>query len=559
MVFSVKNSNKRTFRLLFTCVGRRVELMQAFRAAADRLSLGLTLYGTDTSETAPALYFCDRRQAVCRIDDPSYIPQLLSICRREHIDALIPTIDTDLLILSLNKKSFESLGVKVFISESDKISLCRDKRLTARYLLGCGLKTPETYDDYRNYRHDFPCFIKPMDGSSSIGAFKVHGRRELEQYAAQIPDYIVQSFISGTEYTVDILCDYLGNPIYVTPRERLAVRSGEVLKTRICQDARITDACLGLIADFKPCGPLTVQLIRETRTGDDYFIEINPRFGGGAPLSVKAGADSCEAILKILCGEAPAYQSAAARNGAIYSRFDQSICVGGGLPCPVRAVVFDLDDTLYPEKEYVRSGFKAVAALLPRSDGIENKLWRAFEAGFPAIDTVLRAEGLADEEIRAACITAYRNNTPDIRLYDGIRQLLSDLRRGGIRLGIITDGRPEGQRAKIVALGLDTLVDEIIVTDELGGTQFRKPCDIAFRILKGRLRTEYAEMLYVGDNAEKDFTAPEKLGMQCLYFRHGTGLYASAGKGGADAEVSTVADMRRHLGPLIQNGGKDSL
>ena len=82
-----------------------------------------------------------------------------------------------------------------------------------------------------------------------------------------------------------------------------------------------------IIEAFKPCGPITVQLIRDDKTGEDYYIEINPRYGGGAPLSIKAGADSSDILLKLLHGEKIGYISGAAEDGATYSRFDQSIRV----------------------------------------------------------------------------------------------------------------------------------------------------------------------------------------------------------------------------------------
>ena len=86
-----------------------------------------------------------------------------------------------------------------------------------------------------------------------------------------------------------------------------------------------------LIADYKPCGQITVQLIQDENSGDNYYIEINPRFGGGAPLSIKAGADSAKAVIRMLRGDALAYEEKAARDRAVYSRFDQSICVYEGI------------------------------------------------------------------------------------------------------------------------------------------------------------------------------------------------------------------------------------
>lgn len=118
--------------------------------------------------------------------------------------------------------------------------------------------------------------------------------------------------------------------MYITPRERMAVRAGEVLKTRIVQNEVMIAEMQTLIADYKPCGPITVQLIQDEKTGDNYYIEINPRFGGGAPLSIKAGADSAEAVLKMLNGEQLMYQEKTAKDGAVYSRFDQSVCVSEG-------------------------------------------------------------------------------------------------------------------------------------------------------------------------------------------------------------------------------------
>ena len=318
-------------KILFTSVGRRVELMQAFKQAAEDLKVDLTIVGADITSSAPALYFCDETRIVCRIKDVNYIPQLLEICKEDKIDCLIPTIDTDLLLLAENKAKFEAIGTKVLISAVDKVQLCRDKRFTADYFISLGLKSPQPVDDVEKYNMGYPAFIKPKDGSSSVDAYKVTNEEDLRTYAGKIADYIIQPFISGREFTIDIFCDYEGNPVYITPRERLAVRAGEVLKTQICQDDVMISEMQTLIKDYKPCGQITVQLIQDEVTGENYYIEINPRFGGGAPLSIKAGADSAKAVIRMLQGETLAYEEKAARDKAIYSRFDQSICVDEGM------------------------------------------------------------------------------------------------------------------------------------------------------------------------------------------------------------------------------------
>ena len=513
------------YHILFTGVGRRVELIQAFRQAALHLNVNLKLYGADMAGTAPALAFCDYTRKVCGMRDENYIPQLLNSCKSDCIDLLIPTIDTDLLVLSQNAAKFEKIGTKVLISKPDKIAICRDKNYTVDFFESCGLKAPRTVNDYHLYHGPYPCFIKPKDGSSSINAFKVENESELKVYAEQVGDYIVQPFIEGTEYTVDIFCDYEGNPIYITPRIRVAVRAGEVLKTEIAMDETIIEECRNLVAGFQPCGSITVQLIRQDRTGDDYYIEINPRVGGGAPLSMKAGARSAEAILKLLSGKKVGY-SDVIDDGAVYSRFDQSVCIAEGKrKQPIFGVIFDLDDTLYSEKQYVRSGYKAVAKLLG-DEFLADRLWLYFDNGKPAIDELLNELGCIER--KEECLEAYREQIPEITLYDGVVDLILELKSKGIKVGIITDGRVSGQKKKIQALGLDKLIDDIIITDELGGTQFRKPCDIAFRIMQRRWRIPFEQMMYVGDNAGKDFQAPRQLGMRSLHFKNENGIYSGS-------------------------------
>lgn len=528
-------------RILFTGTGRRVELLQAFKNAALCLNVKMKIYGADMAGTAPALAYCDYSRKICAMKDDDYIPQLLEICSKDKIDLVIPTIDTDLLVLSQNTDKFKEIGTRVLISSPKMIALCRDKNYTSDFFESCGLKAPRPINDYRLYKGEYPCFIKPKDGSSSIDAYRVNTEDELVMYAEKIGDYIIQPFIEGKEYTVDIFCDFDGEPIYITPRERIAVRSGEVLKTRIELDKIIIEESKRLIQSFKPCGPMTVQLIRQNTTGDDYYIEINPRYGGGAPLSIKAGADSAAALIRLLQGEKLEYNEAAARDGEVYSRFDQSIRIvsesreSSDDSQLITGVILDLDDTLYSEKDYVKSGYRAVAEFIETNntisetnnkitcDIITDKLWNYFTEGKNAIDELLNELGQSNK--KKECLDIYRNNMPEIQLYDGAIELIETLKDKGIKVGIITDGRVNGQKNKLASLGLTELVDDIIITDELGGEQFRKPNDIAFRIMQCRWRLPFEEIAYVGDNMMKDFQAPRQLGMRSIYFENEDGLY----------------------------------
>lgn len=519
--------------ILFTGVGRRIELLQAFRNAALVLNKEIKLYGADMAGTAPALAYCDYKRKVVAMKDPGYIQDLLNICGEDKIDLLIPTIDTDLLVLSENKEKFAAVGTRVMISEPEMIRVCRDKNYTSQFFVDCGLCAPMPVNDWREYKGAFPAFIKPKDGSSSINAFKVEDAEELEMFAAQVQDYIVQPYVKGKEYTIDIFCDWEGRPVSIVPRERVQIRAGEVLKTQICMDKTMIEESKALCSVFKPCGPLTVQLIRDEVSAKDFFIEINPRFGGGSPLSMKAGARSAETILRLLSGETVEYMHMEdIADGAIYSRFDQSVCIREGKG-KISGVIFDLDDTLYSEKEYVRSGYRAVSDYL--GGGYEDLLWEFFCAGKPALDELLMR--LGREKEKDAVLRVYRTHDPDIHLYDGALETIRELKRRNVKVGIITDGRPEGQRNKIKALKLEEIIDDIIITDELGGIQFRKPCDIAFRIMQNRWRMPPSEIVYVGDNPVKDFQAPTQLGMKSAWFQNGDGLYAAAYQNGKAYET----------------------
>jgi len=197
-----------------------------------------------------------------------------------------------------------------------------------------GVKTPESYWKGKEYSGGFPCYIKPVAGSSSINAFRVNNEKELEFFKYYIKDYIIQELIEGEEYTIDVLCDFSGNPIYITPRLRIATRSGEVLKTRIENNKVLIDKVKLILEYLKPAGPITVQAIRCHRDNQFYFIEVNARFGGGSPLSMMAGANSVEAIYRLIKGERLEYIADAAQDGLVLVRFDQSIMLdslqGGG-------------------------------------------------------------------------------------------------------------------------------------------------------------------------------------------------------------------------------------
>ena len=188
----------------------------------------------------------------------------------------------------------------------------------------------------------------------------------------------------------------------------------------------------------------------------------------------------------------------------------------------VDGVVFDLDDTLYSEKNYVRSGYRKIAQNYPDIENAEEKLWNSFLKGEKAIDKVFD-EARLDEKEKKNALNIYREHMPVIELYTGVSEMLIRIKNKGKKIGIITDGRPDGQKNKIKALKLD--VDQVIITDELGGIQYRKPNKKAFELMQNRWKIAFNKMVYIGDNVTKDFIAPKELGMKVIYFKNAAGLY----------------------------------
>ncbi|MCR4908056.1 MAG: ATP-grasp domain-containing protein [Lachnospiraceae bacterium] len=312
--------------ILILSAGRRVELVNCFKNARDRLGIKGQIIAADASELAPALYFADINEIVPRIsENDEYIQAIINICHHFNVSLIVPTIDTELILLSERKREIElETGAKVLISEPKVISICRDKRNTQVFLEEHGFKAPRLYseEELDAGKVEYPLFIKPRDGSSSIDAFRVDTEEELTAFRHYIHRPMVQEFLTGEEYTVDCFLDFDSNLISVVPRRRLATRSGEIAKGVIVRNRPIMESVSQLMKELHPVGHITVQCMK---TADDIkYIEINPRFGGGAPMSIMAGADSCEWLYRLLNGE-KLYYSDKFRDNITYLRFDQSI------------------------------------------------------------------------------------------------------------------------------------------------------------------------------------------------------------------------------------------
>ena len=317
--------------ILFTSVGRRVSLIRHFYRALRELHLDGKIFGADASDRSPAFHITDKSFLVPRISSADYISSLLTICSQEQIKVVIPLIDTELYVLAENRHRFQALGTQVIISSPEVISIGMHKTETYAFFKSNNIDTPVVYsaEDVEQGRYHLPLMVKPNDGSASKMIFKAETDEQLKFFRQYVPNAIIQEFIEGDEYTLDVFVDLNGGVRCVVPRLRIEVRAGEVSKGLIVKNDRI----IGIGRKVGECltgarGCVTLQCI-VSRQGLIKMVEINPRFGGGAPLAIEAGADMPKWVLQMVMGQELGDVEHSYRDGLMMLRYDDEIFI----PC----------------------------------------------------------------------------------------------------------------------------------------------------------------------------------------------------------------------------------
>lgn len=197
-----------------------------------------------------------------------------------------------------------------------------------------------------------------------------------------------------------------------------------------------------------------------------------------------------------------------------------------------KAIIFDLDDTLYPEIDFVRSGHSAVAEWVavefrmdPANVIAEFADIHTELQGARVFDTWLERNGLDGDSVEKM-VNIYRNHLPNISLFPDVRALVSRLKSGGYGVGIVTDGWLHTQRNKVTALGLKEIIPTIVYSD-LWGIEYWKPHERPWVSALSGLNVAAVNACYVGDNPRKDFIGARALGMLAIRFRHPRGIYRS--------------------------------
>jgi putative hydrolase of the HAD superfamily len=197
----------------------------------------------------------------------------------------------------------------------------------------------------------------------------------------------------------------------------------------------------------------------------------------------------------------------------------------------VKLVVFDIDDTLYPERLYCQSGFRAVSKYLAESKGVcaesfYESLCQAFDrAGGKLFNLVLDKFNISyDEEFIEKIVAVYREHKPHIQLWPDAEEVLNYLKER-YNLAIISDGFMPAQKLKAEALELDKWFEAAIFTEELG-REYWKPSCRAFEIVSNKFAVAPEKCVYIADNPAKDFYAPNKLGWQSIMLEQNDAIHS---------------------------------
>lgn len=340
---SLEQATTGPLTVLVSSAGRRVELVRAFRQAVTALTPRGRVLATDSSWYSSAFHEADEGVLVPRVTDPDLVPRLLELCEHHRVDLVVPTTDREMPVWVDARDRFAAIGTTVALSAAEVVAIAADKQATHDWLRANGFPTvrqgrpadalaePEAWP--------LPLMAKPRFGSASEGVGLVRTREELELVSARDQartpmsdgtrgDMVIQSVAGGVEHTIDVLVDRSGRCLGAVPRRRLEVRGGEVSKAVTVRDDDLIGLAQGMCKALPgPYGALNFQVFADEASGELAVIEINPRFGGGFPLSHRAGADYPRWLLEDLRGLPSTASADGWQDHLVMLRYDAAVFV----------------------------------------------------------------------------------------------------------------------------------------------------------------------------------------------------------------------------------------
>ncbi|NLN87586.1 MAG: ATP-grasp domain-containing protein [Syntrophomonadaceae bacterium] len=292
--------------ILISCPGRMVETVSVLKK--EFAEAGFGVIATGNSMKIPALHAADKAYVVPSVDDVDYIPSLLEICRYNDVVAILSLLDKDVINISKAISEFRNLGTMPIMVDHLVANICCNKLNFYEFLVDHGFKCAKTFNSFENFvaahncgEIDFPVFVKPVDGEGSRRVAKCHTMNELSRFMLQNDDLIVQEFLDGPQYDIDVYIDLISRKmISIFAKENLSMLNGISNKVVPKNDPSIFSLSEQLLEQLGAVGPMNIEMFKVN--GDYYINEINPRLEASYPVAYACGVDFGQLMVNNLKG-----------------------------------------------------------------------------------------------------------------------------------------------------------------------------------------------------------------------------------------------------------------
>lgn len=275
--------------ILFLGGAKRVSLAEKFIAEGKERGGDVNIFSYELDVNVP-ISFVGEIIIGLRWNDSNLYNHLLEVIDNKKIDIVLPFLDYATIVSSKLKKIASNKNVFIPVSDEKRCEIFFNKYLANEWCIENNIKIPSNTNIY-------PLIAKPIHGSASKGILVLETPDDLHNLVKP-EDYLIQQFIKGKEYSVDVYVSTQDEGIVsIVPRIRLETQGGESIKSITLKEERLINFSREIIEKTKLIGPLTLQLIENSITKDLYFMEINPRFGGAVLNSIFSGANSPKYLL----------------------------------------------------------------------------------------------------------------------------------------------------------------------------------------------------------------------------------------------------------------------
>ena len=289
------------------------------------------IIGTDINKPKEiaSSYFCDQMYQVPLYKQKDYLDRLLKICLSEKVRVLVPVLDQEVEKLAKYSSLFSRKGISVAASAYESVKICNDKYLTYLYLKKSGIKTPPVYEIKSALEENLqpPLFLKPRNGVSSVGCYRITSLSELTILANKVNNPVVQKELSGEKFVIDVINDMDGRNLASVPRLEISSKAGIGVKARVVKDSQLSKYGAKVSEVIKIRGAANIEVFKKNNS--IKLIEINPRFSAGSILTCVAGCNMAEIVVDLNLGNRISLDRFRYRKNVFMARFWQEIFYSG--------------------------------------------------------------------------------------------------------------------------------------------------------------------------------------------------------------------------------------